>query len=299
MAGFSTKSTSPETPDDKHEGGQPAKPRKRRNVLPGFGLSMGYTVLYLSLIALIPLASIPIETAGMGWNRFWAVISSSRVIAAFELSIGASLIAAVINVLFGLAVAWMLVRYRFPGVRLLDSLIDLPFALPTSVAGITLTAIYAQNGWIGSWFAPLGIRIAFTPLGVTVALTFIGLPFVVRTIQPVLQDLEADLEEAAATLGATHVQTFIRVTLPVLMPAIVTGFALAFARALGEYGSVVFIAGNMPMHTEVVPLLIMTKLEQFDYPAATAIALVMLVFSFALLFLINLVQRWSTVRYAS
>jgi sulfate transport system permease protein len=299
MVEFSTKSISPEALGHKPETGRAAKPRGRRNVLPGFGLSMGYTVLYLSLIALIPLSTILLKTAGMGWDRFWTVIASPRVLAAYQLSIGSSLAAAVVNSLFGLAVAWMLVRYRFPGVRLLDSLIDLPFALPTAVAGITLTAIYAPNGWIGCWFAPLGIRIAFTPLGVVVALTFIGLPFVVRTVQPVLQDLEAELEEAAATLGATHRQTFMRVTFPALMPAILTGFALAFARALGEYGSVVFISGNMPMHTEVVPLLIMTKLEQFDYQAATAIALVMLVLSFALLFLVNLVQRWSTDRYAA
>ncbi len=298
MTEFSIKSTSPEAPGGKHESGRPSKSR-RRNVLPGFGLSMGYTILYLSLIALIPLSTILLKTAGMGWGRFWTVIASPRVLAAYQLSIGASLAAAVVNSLFGLAVAWMLVRYRFPGIRLLDSLIDLPFALPTSVAGITLTAIYAQHGWIGRWFDPLGIRIAFTPLGVIVALTFIGLPFVVRTVQPVLQNLEAELEEAAATLGATHLQTFMRVTAPALMPAIITGFTLAFARALGEYGSVVFISGNMPMRTEVVPLLIMTKLEQFDYQAATAIALVMLMLSFALLFIVNLVQSWSTGRYAA
>jgi sulfate/thiosulfate transport system permease protein len=297
MTEFSTKSTSLEAIGGKSESGPRAKSRPS-NVLPGFGLSMGYTILYLSLIALIPLSTILLETAGMGWSRFWAVIVSPRVLAAYQLSIGTSLAAAIVNSLFGLAVAWMLVRYRFPGIRLLDSLIDLPFALPTSVAGITLTAIYAQHGWIGRWFDPLGIRIAFTPLGVIVALTFIGLPFVVRTVQPILQDLEAELEEAAATLGATHLQTFRRVTIPALMPAIITGFTLAFARALGEYGSVVFISGNMPMRTEVVPLLIMTKLEQFDYQAATAIALVMLMLSFALLFIVNLVQRWSAGRYA-
>ena len=255
---------------------------------------MGYTVAYLSLIALIPLSTIFLKTAGMDWTRFIGVILSSRVVAAYRLSIGASLIGASVNSVFGFAVAWTLVRYQFPAKALIDSLVDLPFALPTSVAGITLTAIYSENGWIGRLLAPLGIKVAFTRLGVIVALTFIGLPFVVRTIQPVLQDVEAELEEAAAILGASRWQTFRRVLVPALMPAALTGFALAFARALGEYGSVVFISGNMPMRTEVVPLLIMTKLEQFDYQGATAIALVMLVLSFAMLFLINLLQRWSS-----
>jgi len=289
MAEFSITSTSPERRRGR---------ARSRTVIPGFGLSMGYTIVYLSLIALIPLSTILLKTAGMGWDRFWTVIAAPRVIAAYQLSIEAAAAAAIVNAIFGLAVAWTLVRYRFPGVGLLDSLIDLPFALPTSVAGITLTAIYAEHGWIGSWFAPLGIRIAFTPLGVIVALTFIGLPFVVRTVQPVLQDLELELEEAAATLGATRFQTFARVTAPALMPAIVTGFTLAFARALGEYGSVVFISGNMPMRTEIVPLLIMAKLEQFDYQGATAIALVMLILSFTLLFVVNLLQRLSAGRYA-
>jgi sulfate/thiosulfate transport system permease protein len=272
------------------------KTERRRSVVPGFGLTMGYTVVYLSLIALIPLSTIVLKTSTMGWDRFWQIVLSPRVLAAYRLSIGASLAGATINSIFGVIVAWALVRYRFPLRGLVDALVDLPFALPTSVAGITLTALYAENGWIGRLLAPLGIKVAFTPLGVVVALTFIGLPFVVRTVQPVLQDLEAELEEAAATLGATRIQTFRRVIAPVLMPAMLTGFALAFARALGEYGSVVFISGNMPMRTEVVPLLIATELEQFDYQSATAIALVILVLSFTILFLINLLQRWSAGR---
>jgi sulfate transport system permease protein len=270
-----------------------------RRVLPGFGLTMGYTLAYLGLVALIPLSTILLKTAGMGYARFWHVVSSPRVIAAFELSIGASIIAAVINSIFGFMVAWTLSRYEFPGKGMLDALVDLPFALPTSVAGITLTSIYAQNGIIGRLFVPFGIKIAFAPLGIIVALTFIGLPFVVRTVQPVLQDLEAELEEAAATLGASRLQTFRRVIGPAMLPALITGFALAFARALGEYGSVVFISGNMPMKTEVVPLLIMTKLEEFDYQGATAIALVMLILSFTMLFMINLLQRWSASRHAA
>jgi sulfate transport system permease protein len=268
----------------------------RRRVIPGFGLTMGYTVAYLGLFALIPLSTIFLKTAGMGWLNFWTTITSLRVLAAYQLSIGASLIGAVVNVIFGLAVAWSLVRYEFPGKSVVDAIVDIPFALPTSVAGITLTAIYAQNGWVGRLLAPLGIKVAFTPLGVVVALVFIGLPFVVRTVQPVLRDLEAELEEASATLGANRSQTFRRVILPALAPALGTGFALAFARALGEYGSVVFISGNMPMRTEVVPLLIMTKLEQFDYQGATAIALVMLILSFLMLFLINLQQSRSALR---
>lgn len=273
--------------------------RATRRVLPGFGLTMGYTLAYLGLVALIPLSTILLKTAGMGYARFWHVVLSPRVIAAFELSIGASIIAAVINSIFGFMVAWTLSRYEFPGKGLLDALVDLPFALPTSVAGITLTSIYAQNGIIGRFFVPFGIKIAFAPLGIILALTFIGLPFVVRTVQPVLQDLEAELEEAAATLGASRLQTFRRVIGPAMLPALITGFALAFARALGEYGSVVFISGNMPMKTEVVPLLIMTKLEEFDYQGATAIALVMLILSFTMLFMINLLQRWSAARHAA
>ena len=273
--------------------------RATRRVLPGFGLTMGYTLADLGLVALIPLSTILLKTAGMGYARFWHVVLSPRVIAAFELSIGASIIAAVINSIFGFMVAWTLSRYEFPGKGLLDALVDLPFALPTSVAGITLTSIYAQNGIIGRFFVPFGIKIAFAPLGIILALTFIGLPFVVRTVQPVLQDLEAELEEAAATLGASRLQTFRRVIGPAMLPALITGFALAFARALGEYGSVVFISGNMPMKTEVVPLLIMTKLEEFDYQGATAIALVMLILSFTMLFMINLLQRWSAARHAA
>jgi sulfate/thiosulfate transport system permease protein len=276
-----------------------AMTRTTRRVLPGFGLTMGYTLVYLSLIALIPLSTILLKTSGMGWARFWHVVLSPRVVAAYKLSVGASLIAAVVNSIFGALVAWALSRYEFPGKGALDALVDLPFALPTSVAGITLASIYAQNGIVGRLFVPFGIKIAFAPLGVVVALTFVGLPFVVRTVQPVLQDLEAELEEAAATLGASRLQTFRRVIGPAMLPALITGFALAFARALGEYGSVVFISGNMPMHTEVVPLLIMTKLEEFDYQGATAIALVMLVLSFAMLFGINLLQRWSASRHAA
>ena len=276
-----------------------AMTRTTRRVLPGFGLTMGYTLVYLSLIALIPLSTILLKTSGMGWQRFWHVVLSPRVIAAFKLSLGASLIAAVVNSIFGSLVAWTLSRYEFPGKGALDALVDLPFALPTSVAGITLAAIYAPNGIVGRLFVPLGIKIAFAPLGVVLALTFVGLPFVVRTVQSVLQDLEAELEEAAATLGASRLQTFRRVIGPAMLPALITGFALAFARALGEYGSVVFISGNMPMHTEVVPLLIMTKLEEFDYQGATAIALVMLMLSFAMLFGINLLQRWSASRHAA
>ena len=271
--------------------------RAKRRVLPGFGLTMGYTLVYLSLIALIPLSSILLKTEGMGWVRFWHVVLSPRVIAAYRLSIGASMVAAILNSIFGFIVAWTLSRYDFAGKGLLDALVDLPFALPTSVAGITLTSIYAQNGLIGRLFVPLGIKIAFTPLGIVVALTFIGLPFVVRTVQPVLQDLEAELEEAAATLGASRVQTFRRIIGPAMLPAVITGFALAFARALGEYGSVVFISGNMPMHTEVVPLLIMTKLEEFDYQGATAIGTLMLGVSFLLLLAINLLQAWVRRRH--
>lgn len=273
--------------------------RKQPRVMPGFGLTMGYTVTYLSLIALIPLSTIFLKTAGMGWAQFWMAVASPRVLAAYRMSIGASLAGAILNIGFGLAVAWSLVRYEFPAKGALDALVDIPFALPTSVAGITLTAIYSTNGWIGRLLAPLGVRVAFTSLGVIVALTFIGLPFVVRTVQPVLRELETELEEAAATLGATRRQTFRRVILPALRPALVTGFALAFARALGEYGSVVFISGNIPMHTEVVPLLIMSKLEEFDYQGATAIALVMLVLSFLMLSLINLLQRRSVLRHAT
>jgi sulfate/thiosulfate transport system permease protein len=265
-------------------------------VIPGFGLSLGFTIFYLALIVLIPLSAVFLKTFTMTWEAFWAAVTSDRVIASYKLSFGASLIAALINVVFGGIVAWVLVRYRFPGKRIIDALVDLPFALPTAVAGITLTALYASNGWIGRYLEPLGIKVAFTPLGVVVALTFIGLPFVVRTVQPVLEDAERELEEAAASLGATSLQTFVRIVFPTIMPALLTGFALAFARATGEYGSVIFIAGNMPMVSEITPLFIITKLEQYDYAGATAIAVVMLVVSFALLLTINLLQAWSRKR---
>ncbi len=271
---------------------------KRRSVLPGFGLTMGLTLLYLSLIVLIPLSATFLKTATMGWGQFWDTVTAPRALASYRLSFGASLIAAAINAVFGLLAAWVLVRYSFPGKRLVDALVDLPFALPTAVAGITLTAVFSSNGWVGRHLEPFGIAIAFTPLGVVIALTFIGLPFMVRTVQPVLQDLEAELEEAAASLGASRWQTMARVILPELSPALLTGFALAFARAVGEYGSVIFISGNMPMRTEITPLLIVTKLEQYDYAGATAIGVVMLVMSFALLFVINLLQWWSQKRYA-
>lgn len=269
---------------------------RRHSVLPGFGLSLGFTVLYLSLIVLIPLGAAFAKTFTLTWEAFWTTVTAPRVVASYRLTFGASLLAATLNAVFGMLVAWVLVRYRFPGKRLIDALVDLPFALPTAVAGIALTALYASNGWIGSVLEPLGIKVAFTPLGVLVALTFIGLPFVVRTVQPVLEDLEPELEEAAATLGATRLQTFTRVVLPIVTPALLTGFALAFARAIGEYGSVIFIAGNMPMVSEITPLLIITKLEQYDYAGATALAVVMLAISFCLLLVINLLQGWSRKR---
>jgi sulfate transport system permease protein len=271
---------------------------KQRSILPGFGLAMGITLIYLSLLALIPLSAIFLKTAGMGWHHFWSIVASPRVAAAYRLSFGASFVAALINSALGFLAAWALTRYRFPGAALFDAIVDLPFALPTSVAGITLTAIFASTGLIGSLFAPLGIKIAFTRLGIVVALVFVGVPFVVRTVQPVLQELDLELEEAAETLGARRVQTFTRVIAPAVLPSVLTGFALAFARALGEYGSVIFISGNMPMHTEIVPLLIVTELEQFDYLAATALALVTLLASFAMLLLINLLQRWTARIYA-
>jgi sulfate transport system permease protein len=272
--------------------------KKTTSVLPGFKLTLGYTVLYLSLIVLIPLACTFWKASAMTWDQFWHAVAAPRVMASYRLSFGASFLAALINLVFGLLVAWVLVRYQFWGKRFVDALVDLPFALPTAVAGIALTAIYAPNGWIGQWFAPLGIKIAYTRLGVLVALTFIGLPFIVRTVQPVLEDFDLEIEESAASLGANRWQTFWRVTLPMLRPALLTGFTLAFARALGEYGSVVFIAGNMPMKTEITPLLIITKLEEFDYPGATAIAVVMLVASFVLLLAINFLQWWSHRHYA-
>jgi len=269
---------------------------RAERVLPGFGLSLGFTLAYLSLIVLIPLSAVFIKSAGMGWQAFFDAATSPRVLASYRLSFGASLLAAAINVVFGLILAWSLVRYTFPGRKLVDALIDLPFALPTAVAGIALTAIYARNGWIGQILEPMGIRVAFTPLGILVALTFIGLPFIVRTVQPIIEDLDAEFEEAAASLGASRLQTFRRVVFPALLPALLTGFALAFARAVGEYGSVIFIAGNIPFVSEITPLMIITKLEQYDYEGATAVASVMLIVSFALLLVINGLQAWTARR---
>ncbi|MBB2484542.1 sulfate ABC transporter permease subunit CysT [Mitsuaria sp. WAJ17] len=269
---------------------------KRRRVLPGFGPTLGFTLFYLSLLVLIPLAAVFLKSAGHGFEAFWAAATSPRVLASYKLSFGAALLAAGINLVFGLILAWCLVRYEFPGKKLVDALVDLPFALPTAVAGIALTALYAPNGWIGSLLAPHDIRVAFTPLGVLVALVFIGLPFIVRTVQPVLEDMETELEEAAASLGAHRWQTFRYVVLPTLTPALLTGFALAFARAVGEYGSVIFIAGNIPLVSEITPLMIISKLEQYDYVGATAIATVMLLFSFVLLLGINGLQAWSARR---
>jgi sulfate transport system permease protein len=272
------------------------RPAQRR-VLPGFGLTLGYTMVYLSLLVLIPLSAVFIRSLGLGWGHFWEVVTAPRVAASLRLSFGASLIAALINAIFGLIVAWVLVRYTFPFKRLIDAMVDLPFALPTAVAGIALAALYAPNGWLGMWLKSAGIQVAFTPLGIVVALTFIGLPFVVRTLQPVLEDLDREVEQAAATLGASPAQAFARVILPSLWPALLTGFALSFARAVGEYGSVIFIAGNMPMTSEIAPLLIVTKLEQYDYAGATAIAAVMLVLSFTLMLGINALQHWALKRH--
>lgn len=269
---------------------------KQKNVLPGFNLTLGYTLLYLSLIVLIPLSAAFIKTTELSFDEFWAVVTAPRVVASYKLTFGASLIGALINAVFGLLTAWVLVRYTFPGKKIIDALVDLPFALPTAVAGIALTAVYAGNGWIGSLLEPHGIKVAFTPIGVIIALTFIGLPFVVRTVQPVLEDLEAETEEAAASLGANRLQTFTKVILPTLWPALLTGFALAFARAIGEYGSVIFIAGNVPFVSEITPLIIITKLEQYEYASATAVAVVMLIISFLLLFAINGLQWWATRR---
>jgi sulfate transport system permease protein len=269
---------------------------RARRVLPGFGLSLGFTLAYLSLIVLIPLSAVFIKTAGMGWQAFLDAATSPRVVASYELSFGASLLAAAINVVFGLILAWSLVRYTFPGKKLVDALIDLPFALPTAVAGISLTAIYAKNGWVGQYLEPFGIQVAFTPLGILIALIFIGLPFIVRTVQPIIEDLDAEFEEAAASLGASRLQTFRRVVFPALLPALLTGFALAFARAVGEYGSVIFIAGNIPFVSEITPLMIITKLEQYDYEGATAVASVMLIVSFVLLLVINGLQAWTSRR---
>jgi len=283
-------------------GGAPAGGARARRgsarVLPGFNLTLGYTVLYLSLVVLIPLSALVFKTLGMTWPQFWEAVSSPRVLASYRLTFGASLIAASVNAVFGLLVAWVLVRYPFPGKKFVDALVDLPFALPTAVAGISLTALLAGNGWVGQWFEPHGIQLAFNPNGVVIALIFIGLPFVVRTVQPVLEDTEKELEEAATCLGATRWQTFSRVIFPSIAPALLTGFAMAFARAVGEYGSVIFIAGNMPMVSEITPLIIIGKLEQYDYAGATAVATVMLVISFVLLFIINGLQTWQRRRAA-
>jgi len=270
----------------------------KRTVLPGFKLTLGYTIFYLGLIVLVPLLTLPARAASVGWDTFWATISDPRVVASYQLSIGASFVAACVNAVFGLIVAWVLVRYSFPGRRIVDSLVDLPFALPTAVAGITLTTLYAPNGWLGALLEPYGIKVAFTRIGVTLALVFIGMPFVVRTLQPVIEDLDVEIEEAATSLGATRFGVLTKVILPYLYPAWLTGFALSFARAVGEYGSVVFISGNMPMRTEISPLLIITKLEQFDYAGATAVALVMLTLSFTMLLVINALQGWTTRRVA-
>lgn len=267
-----------------------------RKVLPGFNLTLGYTLVYLSLIVLIPLSALVLKSLTLTWEQFWAAISSPRVLASYRLTFGASLIAALVNVVAGLLVAWVLVRYRFPGKRIVDALVDLPFALPTAVAGISLTALLAGNGWIGQYLEPLGIQLAFNPNGVVIALIFIGLPFVVRTVQPVLEDTERELEEAAMSLGATRWQTFAHVIFPAIAPALLTGFAMAFARAIGEYGSVIFIAGNMPMVSEITPLIIIGKLEQYDVAGATAVAVVMLVMSFFMLLVINSLQSWQRKR---
>jgi len=268
------------------------KSHSRHHVLPGFSLTLGYTLGYLGLIVLIPLSAIILKTSSLSLAQFLEVVTAPRVVASFKLTFGASLLAAIVNLVFGLLLAWSLVRYRFPGKKIVDALIDLPFALPTAVAGIALTALYAPNGWVGALLAKIGIKVAFTPLGIVVALIFIGLPFVVRTVQPILEDLEVELEEATSSLGAQRFAIIWRIILPILMPALLTGFALAFARAVGEYGSVIFIAGNMPMISEITPLLIITKLEQYDYAGATAIALAMLIISFVLLLAINLLQGW-------
>jgi sulfate transport system permease protein len=272
---------------------------KQPSVLPGFGLTLGFALFYFSLIVLIPLSGLFVKTSSLSWEQFWHTVTEPRALASYRLTFGASFLGALINGFFGSVVAWVLVRYRFPGRSIVDALVDLPFALPTAVAGITLTAIYSANGWIGQYLEPLGLKIAFTPLGVLVALTFIGLPFVVRTVQPVLQDLDKEVEEAATTLGANRWQTVRAVIMPELWPALLTGMAMAFARSVGEYGSVIFIAGNMPLKSEITPLLIMTKLEQYDYAGATALGVVMLAASFLLVLMINLLQWWSSARHTA
>ncbi|WP_347473938.1 sulfate ABC transporter permease subunit CysT [Acinetobacter thermotolerans] len=269
---------------------------QRSRVLPGFGLSLGFTLAYLSLIVLIPLSAVFIKSLGIGWDGLWEILSSERILKSLQLSFTTAIVAALINVVFGLLLAWCLVRYSFPGKRIVDALVDLPFALPTAVAGIALTSLYAPTGWIGQYLDPIGIKVAYTPLGITLALIFIGIPFVVRTVQPVLSDLETELEEAASALGATRFQIVTKIIFPILLPALITGFALAFARGVGEYGSVIFIAGNQPFETEIAPLMIISRLEEYDYAGATTIAVVMLLISFVMLFLINLLQAWASRR---
>ena len=269
---------------------------QRSRVLPGFGLSLGFTLAYVSFIVLIPLAAVFIKSFGIGWDGLWEILTSERILKSLQLSFSSALIAAFINVVFGLLLAWCLVRYNFPGKRLVDALVDLPFALPTAVAGIALTSLYAPTGWIGQYLEPLGIQVAYTPIGITLALVFIGIPFIVRTVQPVLSDIETELEEAASALGANRWQTITKIILPILLPALFTGFALAFARGVGEYGSVIFIAGNQPFKTEIAPLMIISRLEEYDYARATTIAAVMLVLSFIILFVINLLQAWANRR---
>ena len=270
---------------------------KKKSILPGFGISLGYTIFYLSVIVLIPIAGLFVKTSALSWNEFWSAITEPRVLASYKLSFGVSFLAAVTNAVFGLLIAWVLVRYDFFGKKIFDALIDLPFALPTAVAGITLATIYSKNGWFGRFLEPAGIFVAYTPNGIFVALVFIGLPFIVRSVQPVLEELDPELEEAAASLGANRLQTFVKVILPAILPALLSGFILAFARGLGEYGSVVFISGNLPMVSEITPLLILTKLEQYDYPGATALAVSTLMMSFILFFSINLVQWWAANRH--
>lgn len=283
---YATQASPLSTGEKFQRGGRP------KRVIPGFGLTMGYTLFYLSLIVLIPISTLFVNTMQLSWAQFWDAVSAPRVVASYKLTIGASFIAALVNLVFGMLIAWVLVRYKFPFKRLVDALVDLPFALPTAVAGISLAALLAPNGWVGQWFDMIGVKIAFTPIGVTIALIFIGLPFVVRTVQPVLEDFEKELEEAASSLGANRWQIFWKVIFPAITPALLTGFALAFARALGEYGSVIFIAGNIPMVSEITPLIIIGKLEQYDYAGATAVALVMMLFAFIMLFVINGLQAW-------
>lgn len=269
------------------------KGRLNRRVIPGFGLTLGITVAYIGLLVLIPLSSIFIRSAGIGWEEFWGAVTSRQAVASYKVTFGISLLAAIANLVFGLIVAWVIVRYRFPGRKLIDALVDLPFALPTAVAGIALTALYAPNGWLGKWFYSIGIETAYSQIGIFIALTFIGLPFVVRTVQPVIEDLDAEVEEAAASLGASRLHTWFKVIFPAVFPALITGFALSFARAVGEYGSVIFISGNMPLKTEITPLVIVKFLEQYQYAHATSIACVMLIASFVLLLIINILQRWT------